>query len=86
MKNPNPNITVTLPAWEWHHVLNVLEDQTRVINKDNENTCILYENIASQLAGYKVKIEQRAPKTSYPTATQAAPITPQKPWYSRLFS
>ncbi len=56
---PEPNLTsIKLSNYDWHILLDELEQTMRIYNKDNSNAEILYCNIASQLAGRPVKISR----------------------------
>jgi hypothetical protein len=58
-------LTVRLSAWEWHHLLREIEDGVLcVVNRDNENAGILYSKIATQLAGYKVRVPSKKSSVS----------------------
>jgi len=46
--------SVTLSTYDWHLLLNDIEDHLRIVNRDRTTTRELYEKIASQLYGTKV--------------------------------
>ncbi len=50
--------SIELSNYAWHSLLSELEDSLRICNRDNTNVEILYENIASQLAGRPVKVSR----------------------------
>jgi len=49
-----PLQAVQLSVFEWHILLQELEHNLNIINRDRRNTSILYDKIASQLAGTKI--------------------------------
>ena len=54
MKNKQPTKSVELTVYEWHLLLNDMEDHLRIVNRNRNTTKGLYERIASQLCCQKV--------------------------------
>ena len=51
-------VSVELDVYEWHKVLDFLEDEMCVVNRNPEMAIMLYEKIATQLNGDPVKVNR----------------------------
>lgn len=50
--NPPPNISVSLPAYRWHALLDVLQSQCfPIVNRNQAEAIEIYQDIATQLNG-----------------------------------
>lgn len=49
-------VSITLTPYQWHKLLEELEDRLCVVNIDRTNLIELYEEITYQLRGERVKV------------------------------
>ncbi len=84
-------VAVKMTTYEWTVLLSVLDRGLSIVNRDNSNMVILFEKIASILAGHPVHMVHRDnPDPEYrpeepvcePTVS---PTAPKKSWFRNLF-
>lgn len=83
----NPNINITMTSYEWHLLLNDIEDHLRIVNRDRRTTASLYEKIASQLLGAKVTylLDEPKKKESPNTVENKSDEIIKQCWLHRIF-
>ena len=60
--NEDNKISVTLTPYQWHNLLEELEDRLCVVNIPRKNLVEVYEAIAGQLRGGPVKVVLNYPE------------------------
>lgn len=73
-------LAVRLSSYEWHALLKELEHALCIVNRDRHNPRVLYNSIASQLAGRKIEVEVRLREDEKETV----PAKPES-WLKRFF-
>jgi hypothetical protein len=73
----SPSFSVALSIYEWHHLLNSMEEMMNIVNRDQKNIRILYGEIATQLAGHSVNVMERPPQPP-DQSSKPVPIEPPK--------
>lgn len=66
-----PLIPITLTAYQWAGVLDVIDHQLAIVNRDPMPAVEAYEQIASQLAGRPVKVTLNGRDPRAPTPKPA---------------
>lgn len=83
-------VAIKLTPYQWHQLLETLDDQLAICNRRHTVTVALYEDIATQLSDRPVKVIHRdnadpeyRPKVE-PTKAELAKSEPAKPsrWWS----
>lgn len=62
MNEDDNKISIMLTAYQWHNLLEELEDRLCVVNIDRKNLVEVYEAIAGQLRGGPVRVILNYPK------------------------
>lgn len=74
-------VSINMSAFEWHILINILNDQLNICNIDNHNTIVILNKIASQFHGSPLDFSPPIKKKM-----ENKPIQVKKGFWARLFS